>query len=283
MFCLTLRLSRPGPIPGRFLVSTAYDGTPCYLGTPTSSDPKTPCSSVFTNTATAPLVATYTLSRGIFGLAASLNGSIAVALSVIPLASPASGVITKIDPATGAELPSSISLGPIFTERAETIGRHKFYIGVSNQDFHFATLNGKSLSPTTMLQPAVGLTNVYYQGTQLTTLPATINVAMDVRLSQNVTFLTYGVTNRIDVSVGLPVVHAGVSSATTNGVSYAANGVSPAIGACWCVGTFTPGVPPGSNAAWLDGSADWVCRKVTKTGFGDMLLRFKGNVFEGRI
>ncbi len=84
---------------------------------------------------------------GIFGLAGSLNGSIATALSVLPLASPASGVITKTDPVTGAELPSSISLGPIFTERAETIGKHKLYIGVSSQNFHFTSLNGQLSQP----------------------------------------------------------------------------------------------------------------------------------------
>jgi hypothetical protein len=267
------------PYPGAIFGVYTYDGTPCYLGTPTPSPAKTACTSVFTNTAAAP--APYALSPGIFGLAASLNGSIAVALSVIPLASPASGVITRIDPATGAELPSSISLGPIFTERAETIGRHKFYIGVSNQDFHFATVNGGSLNPTTLLEPGGAPTNVYYNGSQLTTLPAAINVTMDVRLSQNVAFLTYGVTNRIDVSVGLPVVHAGVSSVTSNGVSYAANGTSPSIGACWCVGTFTPGTPPGTDAAGLRVPQIGYA-KATKTGFGDMLLRFKGNVFEGK-
>ena len=40
----------------------------------------------------------FSTEPGIFGLAASLNGSIAVALSVIPLASPASGVITRSRP-----------------------------------------------------------------------------------------------------------------------------------------------------------------------------------------
>jgi hypothetical protein len=263
-----------GPFAGTLFGATSYQGPACSLSAP-STLPNCTASGYFKN------ASYFSTEPGIFGLAASLNGSIAVALSVIPLASPASGVITKVDPATGAELPSSISLGPIFTERAETIGRHKFYIGVSNQDFHFATLNGKSLSPATMLQPAGGPTNVYYNGKQLNTLPATINVAMDVRLSQNVTFLTYGVTNRIDVSVGLPVVHAGVSSVTSNGVSYAANGSSASIGACWCVGTFTPGVGPGSNAAGLTVPQIGYA-KVTKTGFGDMLLRFKGNVFEGK-
>jgi len=82
---------------------------------------------------------------------ATLSASIATALSTIPIASPASAVITKTDPATGAELPASSTLGPIFTERAESVGKHKFYIGISNQDFHFTSFNGQSLNNLTLL------------------------------------------------------------------------------------------------------------------------------------
>ena len=261
-----------GPFAGTLFGATSYQGPACSLsGTPTLPA----CGPYFkssSNFATEP---------DIFRLAASLNGSIAVALSVIPLASPASGVITRTDPTTGAELPSSISLGPIFTERAETIGRHKFYVGVSNQDFHFATLNGKSISPATMLQTQPSLTSVYLNGSPLPTLPAAVNVQMDVRLAQNVAFLTYGLTDRIDVSVGLPLVHSAVSSATSNGVSYVGDGLNGnGTGNCWCVGTFTPAMAP-VNGSGLTTSQVGFVRK-SQTGFGDMLLRFKGNVFEGK-
>ena len=87
--------------------------------------------------------ASYPIQGGTFTsllqVANSLNSSIATALSVIPLASPASGVIVKADPATGAPLPVSSTLGPIYTERAETIGKHKFYLGVTHQDYHFTS------------------------------------------------------------------------------------------------------------------------------------------------
>ena len=50
-------------------------------------------------------------------LASALSTNIAVALSVIPLESPTSGVILRMDPATGAVLPVSNTLGPIFTSQ----------------------------------------------------------------------------------------------------------------------------------------------------------------------
>src|SRR5262249_41260393 len=64
--------------------------------------------------------ANYSVSNNIVQLNNALNASIATALSIIPLSSPASAVISRKDPETGAEWPVSSTLGPIFTERAET-------------------------------------------------------------------------------------------------------------------------------------------------------------------
>jgi hypothetical protein len=214
----------------------------------------------------------------------AVNSSVATALGVIPLASPASGVIFKTDPETGVDLPATSTLGPVFTERAETIGKRKWYIGVTHQDFHFTSLNGQSLN---------GLNVLYAGGTpsgvknladtaNLTSPPATFEVGMDVRLSQNVAFITYGVTDRFDLSLGLPVVHSAVAARTFNGVLYNGDGLSTQTGVgaanpnCWCAGTFNPGayVSPAVNFTESPiGQAS-----LGKTGFGDLLLRAKGTV-----
>jgi hypothetical protein len=235
--------------------------------------------------------------HSLVGLTSTLNASFATALSVIPLASPASGVITKYDPATGADLPVNGTLGPIFTERGETIGKHKFYVGLSNQDFQFRSFNGQTLRPLPLLDTAADNSNVTLKGTSLTTWPATAEITMDVRLLQNVAFLTYGITNRFDVSVALTVVHSAVSANTFNAQIYNGNGFNNASGAnsafgngqgagnCWCVATFTPGMPPGSPAAPTGAGLtipNINSDGIGKTGFGDMLLRFKGTVLEKR-
>lgn len=234
-------------------------------------------------------------SHSIVGLTSSLNVSMATALSVIPLASPASGVITKIDPATGAELPASSTLGPIFTERGETIGKHKLYIGFSSQDFQFTSFNGQSLKPLHLLDVAGDSSNVT-AGSTLRSFPATSDLQMNVRLAQDVAFLTYGVTNRFDVSVGLPIVHAGITASTSNLRIYVGNGFANAsginssygngsgLGNCWCVDTLTPGVAPSKdvNLSGLVIPGVINTSSLTKTGFGDMLLRFKGTVLEKR-
>ncbi len=203
-------------------------------------------------------------------LSSALSSNIAVALSIIPVESPTSGVILKTDPTTGASLPVADTLGPIFTERAETIGKGRFYIGITHQDYHFTSFNGMSLNGLSVLYPG-GNTNDFL-GTK--TPPATFNLALDVRLSQNIAFLTYGVTNRFDVSLGLPMVHAAVASSAYNGAIYAGSGTSTTGGNnCWCVSTFTPG--SFDLTAPFIGSAN-----LSKTGFGDVVLRFKGTVLE---
>jgi hypothetical protein len=273
-------VQQSGTFAGTVASKTNYNGTPCTLTASSAS-----CNTNAGNTFNPGNFAAQTGTNGTLGLAGSLDGSIATALSVIPLASPASGVITKTDPTTGAELPASSSLGPIFTERAETIGKHKFYIGLSNQTFHFTSFNGQSLRPIQMLDPGGEATNVLSApgGSPLLSPPQTYDIGMDVRLSQNVAFLTYGVTGRFDVSVGLPVVHAAVSASGYNQEVYGGNGFGAQNNLCWCVGTLTPGMQPGSPA---DPTALGLQQqqinfsRLGKTGFGDMLLRFKGQVLE---
>lgn len=222
----------------------------------------------------------FTPQPPVFDLAGALDSSVATALSVIPVASPASGVIIKFDPATGAELPASSSLGPIFTERAETIGRHKLYIGVSTQDFHFTSFNGQSIRPVQLLDTGGEGANLGSVNGHTTSPPLRYGMSVDVRLSQNLAFLTYGVTSRLDVSVGLPVVHAAISAGDFNETIFSGDGFATKSSYCWCQGTLTPGLAPakGTTSGLFLQEANF--NALGKTGFGDMLLRAKGTVIE---
>ena len=214
--------------------------------------------------------ANYIVNRQFAQLSSALNSSIATALSIVPLSSPDSGVIYKTDPVTGAELGVSSTLGPIFTERAETIGKHRWYIGVSNQDFHFTRFNGTSLNALNLMYTGGQSSQIVNgSGGTLTTVPATFGIGMDVRLSQDIAFVTYGATDSFDISVGLPVVHAAVAARTWNGAIYAGNGFGNPT--CWCADTLTPGSPTISQEQFGQSS-------LSKSGFGDLILRGKGTV-----
>lgn len=264
--------TQSGTVPAVYSFNT---GTPTPIGTAISTG--------------APADESVGVSSNFLGVPVSqltntLSLSIATQLSVIPVASPASAVITRTDSASGADLPVSSTLGPIFTERGETIGRHKFYLGISNQDFHFTSLNGQSLRNLTLLSPGGNPTGLTLNGSTLTTYPVTVGIGVDVKLGQNVAFLTYGVTDRIDASVGIPIVHASVSSATYNAQIWVGNGfghLSSSNPNCWCLDTFTPGKPPTADSSGLDGlvlPGEINSASGSNSGFGDLLLRGKVTV-----
>lgn len=210
-------------------------------------------------------------------LNSAISSSIAVALSVVPVASPASAVIQKKDPVTGGDLAANATLGPIFTQRAETMAKGKFYIGISHQSFHFTSLNGQKLNGITMLDTNANRIKSSQAPVQDGAAPATYNLATDVRISQDIAFITAGLTNRVELSVGLPIVHSAVASTAYNATVYSGAGLGNAPGTaqpgnCWCINTLAPGTfrltEPG-----IIGRAS-----LAKTGFGDLLIRAKSAV-----
>ena len=221
---------------------------------------------------------TYEQGSGIREAATVLNANIGTALSILPLPSPASGVIFRTDPVTGAPLPVSSTLGPIFTERAETIGKNKYYIAITHQDFHFTSFNGQSLNGLTLLSPGGQVSAVSVNNQVQSTVPSTLTWGADIRLSQNVAFLTYGVTNRIDVSLALPLVHAAVASKIYNATVYAGSGMGNPV--CWCVDTASPGTPPTAQSPTGLYQPFIAQSSLGKTGIGDVLFRVKGTVLE---
>jgi hypothetical protein len=135
---------------------------------------------------------------------AFLRSDIGGEISQIPLASPASGIIFSIDPTLHVPVPSDQSLGPILTQRAETIGKHKFYVAMTYQYFLLEDVDGLGLKgPLTAAFPLNLTTN------SNPTAPdafAVGNSRVDLKVHQFVGYATYGLTNRIDVSVAVPLL-----------------------------------------------------------------------------
>src|ERR1700693_3762629 len=66
-----------------------------------------------------------------------LNNELATQLSTFPLASSAGGFTYQLDPALGVFTRASDSFGPIYADRADTIGKGKFAIGRQFQSLLF--------------------------------------------------------------------------------------------------------------------------------------------------
>jgi hypothetical protein len=203
----------------------------------------------------------------------TLSTSIATQLAILPIISPASGFTYKYDSTTGAFVRTSSSFGPIYTERADTIGKGDVSFGVSYQRFRFGNLDGLNLHNL----PAVfthipgtgpgGATETYEADVIQTS--NNINLNMD----QTLLYGTVGLTDRIDFSVAIPFESVRMS-ASSDATIIRVSGKSFQL---------TPGGPSIPNPHEFDAAGD--LSKVftsngSAAGIGDVTFRLKANILQ---
>ena len=119
----------------------------------------------------------------------------------------------------GVPVRTSTSAGPIFAERAQTLGKGRALVGISRTAFSFATLRGVDLND---IQLTFTHQNVNFPGCDAAFagdcskygVPAFENDVMDFRLSMNLdvrvtsAYVTYGVNDHLDIGFVLPIVQA---------------------------------------------------------------------------
>jgi hypothetical protein len=135
-----------------------------------------------------------------------VNIALTSQLTAVPLPSPASGFTYKFDPATGTFVRSTRSFGPILTDRAETIGRGRIAFGFNSQFFSFDHLDGVSLAAV----PAVFRHDNFEAGGGRSDVVSTTNTIQS-SVSQYTGAVTYGITDRLDVSLAVPIVRTHLS------------------------------------------------------------------------
>jgi hypothetical protein len=155
------------------------------------------------------------VTQGENDLLAFLTGSIATSLGNLAFTSATSGVTFRID-ATGVPVATSVSGGPIFAERSQTLGRGRFLVGANVNGITMDNVRGVPLSDLELK-----FTHQNVQAAALGDPPYErdiIEVTTDMSLSLLVTsvFASYGVLNDMDIGVLVPIVRAsmdGTSSA----------------------------------------------------------------------
>src|SRR6266404_4994135 len=78
----------------------------------------------------------------------AFNSTFAIQLSQLPVASAASGFILTLDKTLGVYTASAGSLGPVLTQRGDTVGKHKLFLAFSYQRFQFNSIDGVSIDHT---------------------------------------------------------------------------------------------------------------------------------------
>jgi len=119
----------------------------------------------------------------------------------LPLPAPASGFTYQFDPGLGVFTRSTSSFGPILAERADTIGARRVSIGFAYQRLAFDSIENIDLQSV----PAVFThDNAELRGGREDVI-STVN-SIDSEVSRSAAFITYGVTNDLDVSIAVPYI-----------------------------------------------------------------------------
>jgi hypothetical protein len=202
-----------------------------------------------------------------------LNTAVGGEISEIPLASPASALTFTIDKATGLQQVADDSLGPVLSQRAQTVGRHRLFIAATYQYFPLEDVDGNSLRGG-KLPIALPLYSVGMPANPNTPGGVSIGSAtIDLKVHQWVGYATFGLTDRIDVSLAVPVLQ--VDERYTSITDFhAATAIPP--------GNVVSPPPQGPNSSLVTNCVTSVetCGTLAQqaTGVGDVILAAKGIV-----
>jgi hypothetical protein len=187
------------------------------------------------------------------------NQSIVSQLATLPLGTSAGGFSYTFDQSLGTYTRNSNSFGSAFAERALTIGRGRWNIGANYQHVEFDSYEGRDLDDGSIrfyLTHQLSGTDPFFEGDL-------VEAALSMRLKADTfaLFGLYGVTDRLDVGITVPIAHISLDARIDATVLRLA---TLNTGPTSTIHTFTGG---GSTGAFSDsGSA---------SGFGDIILRAK--------
>jgi len=204
-----------------------------------------------------------------------LNAALGTQLTLLPLVSPASGYTFTLDPATNVYTRSSQSFGPILGERAETIGRGKVFFGFTFQHYSFDKIDNFDVHnfPVVFGHGPFGGPGFDFEFEKDA---ITSNNNIDLKINQSTIFATVGITNRLDVSVAIPIVNASVTATSTASIFRVAAADVNGVGADPTTGQFhyfDQANPNGSTTKTFVNSS-------SASGIGDVIIRAKGTLWK---
>lgn len=195
------------------------------------------------------------------------NGELSNELSAFPLASSAGGFTYNYDPSIGAFTRAADSFGPIYAERASTVGKGRLNVGVNYSHFTFDRVDGLRLRDGDIrLVFTHQDVNNDHSNLEPHVEGDVITAQLLLKLRSDITafVLTYGVTDRFDVGVAVPIVRVSLDAQTDAVVQRIATGASSTIH------TFLNG-----------GTKESFRQSGSASGVGDVVLRGKFRIFEG--
>ncbi|MGH7584087.1 MAG: hypothetical protein ACREL5_12760 [Gemmatimonadales bacterium] len=140
-----------------------------------------------------------------------LANAIGTSASDVPLSS-ASSSTTFGTSASGLFVQTRTSAGPIFAERAQTIGKGRVLVGANFSSYSFQSLRGVPLNDLRFTFTHARTTSAPLgQGPAFENDVIEVATAVAVQFTQATAFATWGVIRNLDLSVSVPVVHLSMS------------------------------------------------------------------------
>jgi hypothetical protein len=169
------------------------------------------------------------LNNPVVGIVQSFNTQMATQFSTFPLGSSSGGMTYVFDESVGTFRRGSMSFGPMFAERALTIGRRKLSAGFNYQRTSYNTFEGQNLgdgsikfylrhndcctgSPTAplVLQPNGTRLSPPFEGDIIEA-----SLSLEAATHTTALFATYGVSDRWDVGLAVPFVRVNLDASVT--------------------------------------------------------------------
>ncbi len=197
-----------------------------------------------------------------------LNAGIAAQISTFPIGSSSGGFTYTFDESLGVYNRTTETFGPIFAERPLTIGKGKFSFAVNYQHGTWDRFEGQDLSGGGLdlylthedTNRDGDLLNLWFEGDIIKA-----DLGIDLKTDTTVFAANYGLTERLDVGVAVPLQRVDLSARIDTSIEPLATSADPAV-----IHQFEAG---GSEFTYLEsGSA---------SGLGDLVVRGKWNFYRG--
>ena len=190
------------------------------------------------------------------------SSQIATQLSSFPLASSSGGFVYRFDPTLGVLTRVTDSFGPIYAERADTIGKGRFNLGVNYSHFTFDEINNLSLREGDV-RLVFTHEDVNHDGSHLSLFVEgdVITAALRLKIETNIAAFVfdYGILDNLDVGFAIPIVSVDLEAQTDAVIDRLATGEAA----------------PDTHRFINGESTETFSQSGSASGLGDVVLRTK--------
>ncbi len=193
-----------------------------------------------------------------------VTNAIGGAVADIPISAASGGTSYRFE--GGVPVATTTSAGPIFAERAQTLGRGRFFFGLNVTGQSFSEMRGVRMDKLDFnfthadTDPIDTLGSPAFENEVIA-----VQVAMDVNLLVTTAFASWGIVDGVDIGVAVPLVHTSLTGSSVAQVQPFGAGTPHRFA------TDLNGNPVLTATSSADASA---------SGIGDVAARLKINIFQ---